>query len=317
MNKPTVALIVYEQMMPIHFAMAYSVFSMSDLNGKPLFDCKIVSDSDNLTNSLFHIHLDGGLEWLDNADIVVMTGWHDTQVMPSEALLTALRQAYQRGATVVGLCYGAYVLACSGLLNGKKATTHWLGDSDFTHRFPQVKWDLNPIYLEQDRLITSAGTAASIDCCLSIVRKLYGVKIANHIARILVIPPHREGGQAQFIERPISRSTPNHNINALLAYLNENLTALHSTNSLAERLSMSRSTFTRHFRKATGMSLNQWLIEARLQRARELLESTDLSITDIAEQSGFHSDTALRQHFLKKHKISPNRWRKQFQIEDV
>ncbi|MFC2567792.1 MAG: helix-turn-helix domain-containing protein, partial [Haemophilus parainfluenzae] len=110
---------------------------------------------------------------------------------------------------------------------------------------------------------------------------------------------------------------PNHNINALLAYLNENLTALHSTDSLAERLSMSRSTFTRHFRKATGMSLNQWLIEARLQRARELLESTDLSITDIAEQSGFHSDTALRQHFLKKHKISPNRWRKQFQIEDV
>ena len=132
MNTPTVALIVYEQMMPIHFAMAYSVFSMSDLNGKPLFDCKIVSDSDNLTNSLFHIHLDGGLEWLENADIVVMTGWHDTQVMPSEALLTALRQAYQRGATVVGLCYGAYVLACSGLLNGKKATTHWLGDSDFT-----------------------------------------------------------------------------------------------------------------------------------------------------------------------------------------
>ena len=141
-------------------------------------------------------------------------------------------------------------------------------------------------------------------------------KFANHIARILVIPPHREGGQAQFIERPISRSTPNHNINALLAYLNENLTALHSTDSLAERLSMSRSTFTRHFRKATGMSLNQWLIEARLQRARELLESTDLSITDIAEQSGFHSDTALRQHFLKKHKISPNRWRKQFQIEE-
>lgn len=95
---------------------------------------------------------------MDNADIVVMTGWHDTQVMPSETLLTALRQAYQRGATVVGLCYGAYVLACSGLLNGKKATTHWLGDSDFTNRFPQVKWDLNPIYLEQDRLITSAGT---------------------------------------------------------------------------------------------------------------------------------------------------------------
>ena len=146
MNTPTVALIVYEQMMPIHFAMAYSVFSMSDLNGKPLFECKIVSDSDNLTNSLFHIHLDGGLEWLENADIVVMTGWHDTQVMPSETLLTALRQAYQRGVTVVGLCYGAYVLACSGLLNGKKATTHWLGDSDFTCRFPQVKWDLNPIY---------------------------------------------------------------------------------------------------------------------------------------------------------------------------
>ena len=114
--------------------MAYSFFYVG-FKRQAVFECKIVSDSDNLTNSLFHIHLDGGLEWLDNADIVVMTGWHDTQVMPSEALLTALRQAYQRGATVVGLCYGAYVLACSGLLNGKKATTHWLGDSDFTHRF--------------------------------------------------------------------------------------------------------------------------------------------------------------------------------------
>ncbi|OOF55626.1 GlxA family transcriptional regulator [Rodentibacter myodis] len=310
---PTVALIVYDHIMPIHFSMAYSVFSLKDEQNQPLFSVKVVSDNpDNFQHPLLHIQLDGGLDCLHDADMVVMTGWHDTAIQPSERLLDALRQAYERGATVVGLCYGSYVLACAGLLNGKKATSHWLGEQEFTHRFPTVKWDFNPIYLQDDRIITSAGLVASLDCCLSIVRNIYGVKIANHIARLLVIPPHREGGQAQFIEQPIARATSNRNINTLLAYLSENLTALHQIDDLAHRLSMSRSSFTRHFRKATGMSVNQWLIEARLQRARDLLESSRLSITEIALQSGFNSDIAFRQHFMKKHKVAPNQWRKRF-----
>lgn len=311
---PTIALIIYNHIHPIHFSMAYSVFSLqNDAENRPLFNVKIVSDQpEHFQHSLLNIKLDGSLEWLETSDIVVMTGWHDTHIKPSEALQAALRQAYARGAMVVGLCYGSFVLACAGLLNGKKATSHWLGEQDFAQQFPAVKWDFNPIYLEDERIITSAGTVASMDCCLSIVRKIYGVKIANHIARLLVIPPHREGGQAQFIEQPIARATPNTNINALLAFLSENLTANHHIDELADRLSMSRSTFTRHFRKATGMSVNQWLIEARLQHARDLLESTELTITDIAHQSGFNSDIAFRQHFVKKHKVAPNQWRKRF-----
>ncbi|BFU60839.1 AraC family transcriptional regulator [Rodentibacter sp. JRC1] len=311
----TIALIVYDHIMPIHFSMAYSAFSIKDEQNQSLFHLKVVSDNpDNFQHSLLHIRLDGGLEYLDEADIVVMTGWNDTATQPSEKLLESLRRAYARGATVVGLCYGSYVLACAGLLNGKKATSHWLGEQEFSHRFPAVKWDFNPIYLEDERIITSAGSVASLDCCLSIIRNIYGVKTANHIARLLVIPPHREGGQAQFIEQPIARATSNTNINELLAFLSENLTALHQIDDLAERLSMSRSTFTRHFRKATGMSVNQWLIEARLQRARDLLESSALSITDIALHSGFNSDIAFRQHFTKKHKVTPSRWRKRFRL---
>lgn len=313
MTVPTIALIVYDNIQPIHFSMPYSAFSTIYALEKPLFDVKVVSENpEKLHHPLLHFELDGGLEWLEKADIVVMTGWHDVSIPPSDALLEALRQAAARGAMIVGLCFGSYVLACAGLLNGKKATSHWLGEQQFAQRFPAVKWDFNPIYLEQGNIITSAGTVASLDCCLSIVRKIYGVKIANHIARILVIPPHREGGQAQFIEQPIARATPNSNINGLLAFLLENLTASHSIDELAARISMSRSTFTRHFRKATGMSLNQWLIEARLQKARDLLESTDLAITDIAHQTGFNSDIAFRQHFIKKHKIAPNQWRKRF-----
>lgn len=313
MSLPTVALIVYNNIQPIHFSMPYSVFSVMYEVETPLFDVKIVCDNpENFQHPLLNIRLDGGLELLEQADIVVMTGWNDAEIEPSEKLLEALQQAHARGTTVVGLCFGSYVLACAGLLNGKKATSHWLGEHQFAHRFPAVKWDFNPIYLEQGNIITSAGTVASLDCCLSIVRNIYGVKTANHIARILVVPPHREGGQAQFIEQPIARATPNSNINGLLAFLLENLTASHNIDELAARISMSRSTFTRHFRKATGMSLNQWLTEARLQKARDLLESTDLTITDIAHQSGFNSDIAFRQHFIKKHKIVPNQWRKRF-----
>ncbi|OOF46124.1 GlxA family transcriptional regulator [Rodentibacter trehalosifermentans] len=312
MSLPTVALVLYPNFNPFHFSVPYMIFT-AEVENQALFQVNIVAESPQISQSAHtFIQADGDLSLLDAADFVVICGWDKPQDEPSEALKQALMQAYQRGATLVGLCYGAYPLAYTGLLNGKKATTHWLGEGDFKQRFPQVRLDCNSIYIEDSGVITSAGTAAGLDCCLAIVRKQYGVKIANQVARILVISPHREGGQAQFIEQPLTRKTPNENINELLEDIRARLAENHCIDHLAERLLMSRSTFTRHFRKATGMAFNQWLIEMRLQKGRELLESTKLTIEEISLQIGFHSTTAFRQHFKQKHHISPKQWQKRF-----
>lgn len=309
---PQIALILYPDFQPLIYTIPQAVFSMAPA-GKPLFALHHVAvEGKQVCSDSVSIRADGGLELLAHADVIIIPGWHDVNQPPCRSLIAALQQAYQRGATLVGLCYGAYALAYTGLLDGKKATTHWMGAADFTRRFPAVHLEPNALYREQARLITSAGVAAGLDCCLAIVRARYGVKIANQIARMLVAAPHREGGQAQFIEQPMAQATSHRSINRLLAEIQQNPTALYRIDTLAERLSMSRSTFTRHFRKATGMAFNRWLTEVRLQKGRDLLESSELSIEQIAEQTGYRSATAFRQQFRQKHQISPQAWRREF-----
>ncbi|ABR73444.1 AraC family transcriptional regulator [Actinobacillus succinogenes] len=307
----TVALYLAPNFSLFHFSVPQMVFSTQV--DKPLFDLKIVAEmptvklSDGIT-----VQADGGLELFERADIVIVPAWNDYAEQPSFALQTALQQANGCGVMMVGLCLGAYALAYSGLLNGKKAATHWAAESDFSRRFPQVQLDSNALYVQDGNVMTSAGTAAGLDCCLAIVREIYGVQTANHLARFFVTPPHREGGQAQFIEQPVPRKTFDENINELLDDIRKNLQAVYLIDDIADRLSMSRSTFTRHFRKATGQSFARWLIETRLQRGRELLESSKLPVEQIAEQSGFRSAVSFRQHFIEKHKISPRAYRKAF-----
>ena len=289
------------------------VFNM-ELPERRLFDLKIVApDGQPLpADRALMVFPDGGLELTETADILVVPGWHDLSTPPQPDLADALARAHARGAHVVGLCYGAYALAYAGLLDGKRASTHWMAEQDFCKRFPCVKLDLNALYVEEDRLITSAGTGAGLDCCLYIVREYYGAKIANKVARIMVIPPHREGGQAQFIEQPMAASTQDAQVNRLLDYLRENLTQQHTVDELATRTAMSRRTFTRHFSKATGMTLVEWLVNERLQRTRELLETTSLPVERISDLVGFQTPVSLRQHFRKRFQVSPRDWRRTF-----
>ncbi len=310
---PTVALIAYPHFSPFHFGVPFMIFS-SVLPEQALFDLKIVTPHGTAlpAERALSVQPDGGLELVAQADIVVVPGWHDLDSCPEPALVDALRQARQRGAHVVGLCYGAYALAYAGLLDGKRACTHWMGEQDFTRRFPQVQLDMNALYVDDDRLITSAGTGAGLDCCLYLVRKVYGQKIANKVARVMVVPPHREGGQAQFIEQPVAPSTPDARINQLLDHLRQHLNQAHSVDALAQRAAMSRRSFTRHFAKATGMSLGDWLINERLQRTRELLESSSLPVESIADLVGFQTPTSLRQHFKRRNQVSPSEWRRSF-----
>ena len=213
---------------------------------------------------------------------------------------------------MVGLCLGTYVLAYAGLLDQHRAATHWEFERDFSERFPQVHLDSNALYTRDERLITSGGTAAGIDCCLDIIRQHYGSAIANRVARRMVLPPYREGGQAQFIERPVPETTRDGKINALLSSLRENLHQPQDLNTLARTLSMSRRTLTRHFHKATGMSLGEWLTAERLLRSQVLLETTGISIEGVAEKAGFDSPVSFRQRFKSRFGVSPSEWRRTF-----
>lgn len=312
----SVALVAYNGFSPFHFSIPYMVFTI-ELPNQRLFDLKIVTaDGKPLAaERALVLQPDAGYEAIETADLVIVPGWLNLDEAPDAGLIAALHSAHSRGAYVAGLCYGAYALAYAGLLDGKKTATHWMAEQDFMGRFPNVLLDTNLLYVEDQRIITSAGTAASLDCCLFLVRTFYGAQIANKIARIMVMPPHREGGQAQFIEHPVAESTKDARINLLLDYIRENLAIHHTIDTLAERIAMSRRSFTRHFTKATGMSFGEWLLAERLKRVQQLLEATSLSIEQIAEATGFQTALTLRQHFKQHFHVTPRDWRRTFRVD--
>ncbi|OBX34986.1 HTH-type transcriptional regulator CdhR [Halomonas elongata] len=194
MSPPIVGLILHPNISPFHFSVPYTVFGIA-LPDRPLFDLSIVAPGGKPLEAdrAMTVRPDGGLELLDKVDIAVVPGWHDLNEAPPPELAEALVRCHERGAHVVGLCYGTYALAYAGLLDGRRASTHWLAEKDFSGRFPSIKLDTNALYVEDDRLVTSAGTAAGLDCCLFLVREYYGAQVANKVARVMVVPPHREG----------------------------------------------------------------------------------------------------------------------------
>ncbi|WP_338761278.1 AraC family transcriptional regulator [Massilia sp. METH4] len=203
LKPPMVALIMYPDFSPFHFSVPYLVFS-AQVADHPSFDLKIVTPGGQPLKAerAMTVQPDGGLEMADMADILVVPGWHDLDARPAPELVAALVRAYARGAHVVGLCYGAYVLAYAGLLDGKRASTHWMAEKGFCLRFPRVRLDMNALYVDEDRLITSAGTGAGLDCCLYLVRGYYGPKIANKVARTMVIPPIARGDRRNSLSSP-------------------------------------------------------------------------------------------------------------------
>lgn len=261
------------------------------------------------------IQADHGLDALARADIVIVPFWANVREKPSAPLLNALVKARDTGAQIVGLCLGTFVLAYAGLLDGRVAATHWEYERDFREQFPSVHLNLNELYVDNDGLITSAGTAAAMDCCLYLIRKYFGSLTANGIARRMVTPPHREGGQAQYIDHPVTQKTTDCRINMVLDYLLLNIQAPHDIDSLAVYASMSRRTLTRHFSKATGMSVVEWITAARLHLSQALLENIDLPVEQVAEQAGFQSAATFRLQFREKFGVSPRAWRKTFRSE--
>jgi transcriptional regulator GlxA family with amidase domain len=213
------------------------------------------------------------------------------------------------------LCLGAYVLAEAGLLDHRRATTHWEFTGQMAKRFPAIQVEPDVLYVDDGRVMTSAGTAAGLDACLELVRQRVGAARAGQIARRLVIPPHRAGGQAQFIEQPLPLTTGGHRLSQLIESVRMRLHQVHTLDSLSAEAQMSRRTFTRQFKALTGSTVLTWLLTERLHFTQQLLERTDQSIERIAELAGFGSVESLRHHFRSAFRIAPIDWRRSFRGE--
>jgi len=309
----TVALYAQPGMNDFVFNIPFCLFQ-SSFRSSPLFRLRVFSDNgqDVATHLGARIPVHGGLSSMDRADVIVISGWRDVDEAPSSEFNRHLRKAAKRGAQIVALCYGTYAVAYAGLLDGKNAATHWMAENDFRQRFPKIMLDDNRLYVEDGNILTSAGAAGGLDCCLHLLRRMHGVTVANEVARTFVTAPHREGGQAQFIRQPATRHTRDDRINSLLVFLRQDLGSPHRLDDLAKRLNMSRRTFSRHFSRATGMALGEWLQTERLWQAQNLLENGDMPIEHVAEKAGFGSATNLRVQFRQRFHVSPSVWRRMF-----
>lgn len=310
-----VAVIAFDGITPFHLSVPCLVFG-ADLGDGAAADFEVLvcaaEQGPLRTAAGFAIATECGLDVLDEADIVIMPAWYDDFRGAPAAILDALRRAHARGAQVVGLCLGAFPLAEAGLLDGKTATTHWEAAAELAERYPKVQVNQEVLYVDQGDVLTSAGVAAGLDCCLHLLRQLCGAEVANHVARRLLIAPHRDGGQAQFIERPLPVSHSEGRFSQVLDWMTQHLEQAHSIDALAERAAMSRRNFTRHFRQTTGTSVKQWLLNQRMACAQRMLESRDASIELVAQEAGFGSALSLRQHFRTTLRTSPSAYRKLF-----
>jgi len=253
-----------------------------------------------------------GLDVLSLAGTIVVPGWRDRSEKPPERLLAALRKAHARGCRILTICSGVFVLAEAGLLDGKRATTHWRYTDELQRRYPTVRVDPGVLYVDEGNLLTSAGSAAGIDLCLHLVRRDYGARVANAVAKRLVAPPHRDGGQSQYIAPPAhEKAGQGAPLARLLDWAVGHLDEALPVSRLAAQAHMSLRTFERRFRLETGTTPNEWLTRQRLRRAQELLETTDRPVERISAECGLAPET-LRHHFSRLLRTSPSAYRRTF-----
>jgi transcriptional regulator GlxA family with amidase domain len=316
----TVAILAYDGMSGFESGMAAEIFGLTELSEKfsagmprPWYTIKLCSATPE-----FRL-LGGatartpyGLADLADADTVIIPSVRDITEPAAPAVVEALRAAHSRKARLVSICSGAFALAAAGVLDGRKATTHWLYAEALAERYPAIDVGPAPLYIDAGDVLTSAGCAAGLDLCLHIVRSDHGAHVANDLARRLVIAPHRAGGQAQYIESPVPAPTTDGRISAGMAWALEHLDAPITLDELAARSALSRRSYLRQFSKATGTTPIKWLIEQRLQASLSLLESSTLSIEQIAGRVGFESVVTYRHHFVRRFRTTPSHYRNAF-----
>lgn len=315
----TVAALIYDAVNPFELGVATDIFGFErpELD-VPWYRFLICADEPRPIRSSVGLLLTTPytLEHTNAADTIIVPGSRPGMVPVSEALLETLRQSYQRGARLIALCTGTFLLAAAGLLDGRCVTTHWAWAAQLAEQYPQVRVDPRKLYIDDGQILTSAGTAAAIDLSLHVVRQDYGAEIATAIARRMVVPPHRDGGQAQYIEMPFPPlSANNEPFDATLTWIIDHLQEPLTVEQMAARAMMSSRTFARRFQATLGTTPYQWVLQQRIVLAQRWLETTDEMIEQVAFRCGFSSAATLRLHFQRLLRITPQRYRSVFQHE--
>jgi transcriptional regulator GlxA family with amidase domain len=310
-----VAAVLLDGVNPFEMAVVCEVFGIDRSDeGLPVYDFAVASAEGPVlrSNAGFTLQVEHGLERLEAADLIAVPAGarYDARMFPPE-LLDALRRGVDRGARVLSVCSGVFVLAAAGLLDGRRCAVHWHHAAELARQYPRLTVEPDVLYVDEDPVITSAGTAAGIDACLHLVRKEQGPEVANKIARRMVVPPHRDGGQAQYIERPLPKG-PCDTVGEVLVWMEEHLEQEVTVEQLAARAHMAPRTFARRFQQETGTTPYRWILRQRVLRAQELLEGTDETMDVIAWRTGFGTAAALRHQFVRALGTTPNAYRRAF-----
>jgi AraC family transcriptional regulator, transcriptional activator FtrA len=315
---PLVAVLAYDGLCTFEFGVAYEIFGLDRPEmGQGWYRYRLVAIEPGKLRVAggLSVEADGDLDLLDDADLIIVPGWRGRDFPVPQALVLALQAAYQRGARLASLCSGVFVLAATGLLDGQRATTHWRYTDALAGRHPAIRIEPDVLYVDNGSILTAAGSAAGIDLCLHIVRRDFGPEAANRVARRLVVPPHRDGGQAQYIERPVPVFYESQRLGALIDWMRENIAENQPLPALAIRAGMSLRTFQRRFEEMTGLAPGAWIIRERVNRAREILEgSPNISIEAIADLCGFRAPETLRRHFRTLVGVTPAAYRQRFAL---
>ncbi|MFE9682849.1 helix-turn-helix domain-containing protein [Streptomyces sp. NPDC002701] len=311
-----VAAVLLDGVHPFELGVVCEVFGLDRSDeGLPVYDFAVASaEGPHLGTHVpgFTVSTPYGLDRLEEADLIVVPAGDDYmgRGYPPE-LLDSLVRAVDRGATVLSVCSGVFVLGAAGLLDGRRCAVHWRQAEELARRHPRARVEPDVLYVDEDRVITSAGTASGIDACLHIVRKEQGPEVANTIARRMIVPPHRDGGQAQYIERPLPRSQCD-TVGEVLVWMERHLDQEVTVEQLAARAHMSPRTFARRFQQETGTTPYRWLLRQRVLLAQELLEGTDETVDFIADRAGFGTAAALRHQFVRALGTTPHAYRRTF-----
>ncbi len=314
MKKHAVVALAYDQLCTFELGCVIEIFGLArpEIN-VPWYDFAVCAVERGPIRAAGGLTLKAPYEpkWLESADTIIIPGWRDLDTPPSPVLLKRLRAAHQRGARICSICSGIFLLAATGLLDGKVATTHWKYVEQFSKQYPQVQIQTNALYVDAGQVITSAGSAAGLDMMLHLIRSDHGTKIANLVARRLVISPHRSGGQAQFIPSPVQQDEAGR-LSRLMDWVRSHPTEPHTLSSMAAQALMSTRTLQRKFQEATGMTPIEWVVQERINIAREMLELTQNQMSKVAEDAGFGSEESFRKHFRRVVGTSPSVYRTQF-----
>ncbi|MCC2615848.1 helix-turn-helix domain-containing protein [Aestuariibacter halophilus] len=307
-----VAIVVHDGVSAFELGCALEVFGLQRQGLGALYECEVISFTPGPLHSTANLQiLAKRADQLHLYDRIIIPSWPTSGKRLQVRMADALLSAYRQGSELVSFCSGAFLLAQLGLLDGVEATTHWQYADTFCRRFPAVKYTPDVLYTVHARLACSAGSAAALDLSLELVRRDYGYEIANQMARRLVIPPHRKGGQAQFVETPMA--SPQNKLSATLDWAIQQLANGIQVDDLARHANMSRRSFDRHFRQSMGTSAKHWLNQQRVRVAQALLERDDTDIQQVAAQVGFDSPVTLRVNFNKYLGVAPSDYRQQFQ----